>query len=68
MGKSFIFWVIWFVFLLTLDFWVPFWVLKDVPRLSGSFLFWNLWMLAAVVSMFVMFLNWREDQTPNSRE
>ena len=44
-----------------LDFLTPFYYLKEIPRLSGSFLFWIIWILVAIVSMFVMFLQWRDN-------
>ncbi len=66
MQKSFVLWVIWFVFLFILDFFIPFFLLKDVPALKGSFLFWMVWILVAVVSMFIMFLPWQENEIQNS--
>ena len=44
-----------------LDFLIPFHYLCDVPRLSGSFLFWIVWVLVAIASMFVLFIRWRDD-------
>jgi hypothetical protein len=35
-------------------------LLKGVPKVSGSFLFWLIWMSVAILSMFVIFLRWRE--------
>lgn len=67
MQKSFVFWVIWFVFLFILDFLVPFLILTDVPALKGSFLFWMVWIGVAIVSMFIMFLNWQADEKQQSR-
>jgi drug/metabolite transporter (DMT)-like permease len=66
MQKSFVLWVIWFVFLFILDFFIPFFLLTDVPALKGSFLFWIIWILVAVVSMFIMFLPWQENEIQNS--
>ena len=54
-------WIGWFLFLFLLDFLTPFYYLKEIPRLSGSFLFWIIWILVAIVSMFVMFLQWRDN-------
>jgi drug/metabolite transporter (DMT)-like permease len=67
MHKSLVFWVIWFVFLFILDFCIPFFVLTDIPTLKGSFLFWIVWIVVAIVSMFIMFLNWQENEEQNSR-
>jgi len=61
MGKFFWGWVCWFVFLFILDFTIPFYVLKNVPTVMGSFLFWVIWMLVAIASMFIIFLRWKED-------
>ncbi|GLI32954.1 hypothetical protein [Desulforhabdus amnigena] len=66
MRKSFGAWVSWFVFLIALDFVVPFCVLKDIPKITGSFLFWVVWILVAIVSMFLIFLRWQEDKDENS--
>jgi hypothetical protein len=60
MHKGLGIWLGWFVFLFVLDFWVPFTVLTRIPKMTGSFLFWILWICVAIVSMFVMFLKWRE--------
>ncbi len=63
MKRSFWIWVLWFSFLFTLDFIVPFSVLSDIPRLSGSFLFWIVWIIVAITSMFIIVIRWREDDT-----
>jgi drug/metabolite transporter (DMT)-like permease len=60
MGKTFWFWVVWFLFLFCLDFFIPFFMLKDIPKLTGSFLFWVIWVFVAIISMFVIFLRWQE--------
>jgi len=62
MAKHFRAWVLWFVFLIVIDFTVPFLLLKDVPKLTGSFLFWIVWVLAAIAGMFFIFLRWREGE------
>jgi len=63
MSRSFGVWVGWFIFLLIVDFLVPFQMLKNVPRVSGSFLFWIIWVVVAIISMFFIFLRWREDDS-----
>ena len=68
MSKKFWLWLIWFVFLLVLNFTVPFTALSDVPLLQGSFLFWTIWAIVAIVSMFVMFLGWREPDRKTSSQ
>jgi hypothetical protein len=67
MQKSFVIWVVWFVFLFILDFWVPFFILTDVPALRGSFLFWIVWIVVAIVSMFILFLKWQENDQRHLR-
>jgi len=63
MNRSFGVWVGWFIFLLIIDILVPFQMLKNVPRVSGSFLFWIIWVVVAIISMFFIFLRWREDDS-----
>ncbi len=54
-------WACWFLFLIAINFYVPYRLLHNVPRMSGSFLFWIVWILVAIVSMFVIFLRWRDE-------
>jgi uncharacterized membrane protein YhaH (DUF805 family) len=61
MIASFWRWIGWFLCLFLLDFLIPFRYLREIPRLSGSFLFWIIWILVAIASMFVMFLRWRDN-------
>ena len=63
MGKVLWGWVCWFIFLLIVDFTIPFQALKGVGKVSGSFLFWIIWMAIAIASMFAIFLRWREKDT-----
>ena len=58
--KTSIIWLIWFLFLFLVDFIVPFTWLSQVQKVTGVFLFWIIWTLVAIVSMFVIFLGWRE--------
>ena len=62
MQKSLALWIAWFVFLLLLNFYIPFVVLVDIPNLSGSFLFWVVWVVVAIISMFIIFLKWDTDE------
>lgn len=57
--KTWIVWA-WLGLLLLVDILVPWFVLSDHARFSGAFLFWVIWTVVAVVSMFVVFLRWRE--------
>jgi len=59
MTKSKFAWV-WLLGLIVADIVFPWYVLGAVPRFSGAFLFWVVWTLIAIVSMFVLFLRWRE--------
>jgi len=57
-------WTGWFAFLLALDLIVPFFILTDHPSLSGSFLFWIIWTLVAIFSMFLMISRWQDRDRP----
>ena len=59
MSKLALAWL-WLVFLVVLDFVFPWFVFRHVVKMSGSFLFWVVWALAAIVSSFSIFLKWRE--------
>ena len=59
-GKKLCTWIGWFVFLFILDFAVPYGLLNNVGSLSGSFLFWTVWGLVAIGSMWLMVRGWRE--------
>ena len=67
MKKSFWLWVGWFSILLLVNFILPYTLLADIASVKGSFLFWLLWAGVAVVSMFMMFLPWREDEPAPER-
>ena len=51
---------IWFAFLLALDIAIPWFVLTNVEKMRGAFLFWTIWVVAAIITAFVIFLRWRE--------
>ena len=59
-GKKPTAWLIWFVVLFLLDFLVPFVWLTSVQKVTGVFLFWTIWTIVAILSMFAIFLKWRE--------
>jgi hypothetical protein len=65
MGKKFWLWLAWFVFLLVLNFTIPFTMLKETASFYGSFMFWVIWDLVAIISMFLMFRGWREVLPPD---
>jgi len=50
---------VWFGFLLALDIAIPWYVLTSVERMSAAFLFWTIWVLAAIASAFFIFIKWR---------
>jgi len=49
----------WFAFLLALDIAIPWYVLTSVPKISGAFLFWVIWVVVAIISAFVILWRWR---------
>ena len=53
-------WILWFGFLLLLDYTVPYTVLSGVSKFYGAFLFWNLFAIAAVASMFILLWKWKD--------
>lgn len=65
MDKRFRAWAGWFLFLFVVDFSVPFLFLRDISTLAGSFLFWVVWAMVAMASMFAIFLPWRKPKSPN---
>jgi len=58
-GMSKLAWA-WLALLVVLDLVFPWRVIGSTPRFTGSFLFWVLWTLVAIASMFALFLRWRE--------
>lgn len=50
----------WFGVLLVLDIVIPWFVLTRVEKVNGAFLFWTVWVVAAIISAFIIFLKWRE--------
>ncbi|MEW6673559.1 MAG: hypothetical protein AB1427_17835 [Thermodesulfobacteriota bacterium] len=63
MKKSFWRWAGWFLFLFVLDFTLPFVFLNKIQTVLGSFLFWLVWIVVAIISMFVIFLQWQDTET-----
>ncbi len=49
----------WFGFLLALDIAIPWYVLTNVEKMSGAFLFWTVWVVAVIISAFIILLKWR---------
>lgn len=53
-------WVFFFCFLLLLAVVIPFTVLSDVPKIYGSFLFWALFAVTAIISVGYITGQWRD--------
>ncbi len=53
-------WVFWFFLLFCIDFLVPFTLLAERPTLAGSFLFWVVWTLVAMISMLIITAGWQD--------
>ena len=53
-------WIMWFGFLLFLDYTLPYTVLSGVSKAYGAFLFWNLFAVTAIASMVVLLWKWRD--------
>ncbi|MEW6425473.1 MAG: hypothetical protein AB1523_12170 [Bacillota bacterium] len=53
-------WTIWFVILVLSAFIVPYAFLTNLPKISGAFLFWTLFVLAAIISIFRVTDYWRD--------
>lgn len=62
MKRAFWAWLSWFVFLFIVDFVIPFRFLSDVKLVMGSFLFWIVWILLALISMFIIVSKWRDSE------
>jgi len=52
--------LVWFLILLGLDYIIPYTLLKNVPKIYGSFLFYVIWSLITLISMFTIFIRWRD--------
>lgn len=52
--------LLWFLILLGLDYIIPYTLLKNVPKIYGSFLFYIIWSLITIISMFTIFIRWRD--------
>ncbi len=50
----------WLAVLVALDLVVPWVVLGNEGRFLGAFLFWVVWTVVAIASMFLLLLRWRE--------
>jgi hypothetical protein len=62
MKRAFWAWLSWFVLLFVADFVIPFHFLSDVKLVTGSFLFWIVWILIALISMFIIVSQWRDSE------
>lgn len=62
MKRAFWAWLSWFVFLFIADFVIPFHFFSDVKLMTGSFLFWIVWIVVALISMFIIVSKWRDSE------
>jgi hypothetical protein len=53
-------WSVWFLTLEVAAFLVPYTLLRNVERLWGAFLFWNVFAVLAIISVFVLTQGWRD--------
>ena len=53
-------WLAWFLALEVAAFLVPYTLLRNVERLWGAFLFWNVFAVLAIISLFLLTRGWRE--------
>ena len=57
-----IFWVLLFSVMILAAFVVPFLPpLNDLPKVYGSFLFWNIFALVVIVCLGIITARWRDD-------
>lgn len=52
-------WSLFFLLLVTSAFSVPY-LLSDIPRMYGAFLYWVIFALIALVAMFLITAKWRD--------
>ena len=52
-------WVIWFLVLVLSAFTVPFFLLSDVGKVYGAFLYWGIFAVVAIISVGVITSKWR---------
>jgi len=52
--------LVWLLILLGLDYTIPYTLLKNVAKIYGSFLFYIIWSLITIISMFTIFTRWRD--------
>ncbi len=53
-------WIIWLAVLILSAFIVPYTLFSNVPKMTGAFLFWTLFALAAIISIFQVTNYWRD--------
>jgi len=52
-------WVIWFWVLVLSAFTVPFFLLSDVAKVYGAFLYWGVFAVVAIISVGIITSRWR---------
>lgn len=53
-------WVLWFTIIILAAFILPFTLLQNIQRFYGSFLFWGLFAILAIISVGLLTKNWRD--------
>jgi len=53
-------WVIWFLILVLSAFTVPFFLLSNVVKVYGAFLYWGIFALVAIISVGIVASKWRD--------
>jgi len=62
LNRQRIFWALLFFVMILAAFIVPFLPpLTDLPRVYGSFLFWNIFALVVIVCLGIITARWRDD-------
>ncbi|MFW5976585.1 MAG: hypothetical protein ACOCQS_01425 [Bacillota bacterium] len=53
------FWLIWLVILVLSAYIVPYYVINDVEKITGPFLFWTIYAIIAIISTLIIINKWR---------
>ncbi|MFW5998439.1 MAG: hypothetical protein ACOCP5_01650 [Halanaerobiaceae bacterium] len=52
-------WLIWLIILVISAYIIPYFILKDIDKITGPFLFWTIYALLAIISTFMIINKWR---------
>lgn len=53
-------WVIWFFILVLSAYLVPYYLLSDIYKVYGAFLYWGLFAVTAIISVVIITKRWRD--------